>query len=154
LARGEAAAYLGPNHPAYLETLFAAGILGAVFVPLNTRLAAAEVEYCLGDSGARVLIYTGRFAKLADSAAGELEDLSLIAVDEEYERTLSEGTVEPIDEPVAQTEPCMIMYTSGTTGRPKGAVLSHGNLIWNSVNVVVDTDLAHDEVTLVSAPRR
>ncbi|HTJ69738.1 MAG TPA: long-chain fatty acid--CoA ligase [Actinospica sp.] len=146
LQRGEAVAYLGPNHPAYLETLFAAGILGAVFVPLNTRLAPAEVEYCLADSGARVLVHTPNFAGV------KLEDLQLVVVDEEYERVLSEGPAEPIDEPVAQSEPCMIMYTSGTTGRPKGAVLSHGNLTWNSINVVVDTDFAHDEVTLVSAP--
>ena len=152
LGRGEAVAYLGPNHPSYLETLFATGILGAVFVPLNTRLAAAEVGYCLADSGARVLIHTAGFAKLAEAASGESEDLTLIPVDEEYESALASGPAEPIDEPVAQTEPCMIMYTSGTTGRPKGAVLSHGNLTWNSVNVVVDTDFLHDEVTLVSAP--
>ncbi|MBR7830595.1 long-chain fatty acid--CoA ligase [Actinospica sp. MGRD01-02] len=152
LQRGEAVAYLGPNHPAYLETLFAAGLLGAVFVPLNTRLAAAEVEYCLADSGARILIHTAQYARIAEEAGSTQEDLRSIAVDEEYERTLAQGPAEPIDEPVAQSEPCMIMYTSGTTGRPKGAVLSHGNLTWNSLNVVVDTDFRHDEVTLVSAP--
>ena len=156
LRRGETVAYLGPNHPAYLETLFAAGILGAVFVPLNTRLAPAEVEHCLADSGSRVLIHTPGFAKLADAANTQIEDLRLIAVDQEYERLLAgsptEEVPETIDEPISQTDPCMIMYTSGTTGRPKGAVLSHGNLTWNSVNVVVDTDFAHDEVTLVSAP--
>jgi len=156
LRRGETVAYLGPNHPAYLETLFAAGILGAVFVPLNTRLAPAEVEHCLADSGTRLLIHLPGFAKLADAAGTQIEDLLLIAVDEEYEHLLAgsptEEAPETIDEPISQTDPCMIMYTSGTTGRPKGAVLSHGNLTWNSVNVVVDTDFAHDEVTLVSAP--
>ena len=152
LGHGEAVAYLGPNHPAYLETLFAAGILGAVFVPVNTRLAPAEVEYCLRDSGARVLIQTPGFTKSAEAASAELDDVTLLAVDEEYERALGSGPAESLDEPVAQSEPCMIMYTSGTTGRPKGAVLSHGNLTWNSINVVVDTDFAHDEVTLISAP--
>jgi fatty-acyl-CoA synthase len=152
LQHGEAVAYLGPNHPAYLETLFAAGLLGAVFVPLNTRLAAAEVEYCLADSGARILIHTAQYTEIAKKAGSAQEDLRPIAVDEEYERTLAQGPAEPIDEPVAQAEPCMIMYTSGTTGRPKGAVLSHGNLTWNSLNVIVDTDFRHDEVTLVSAP--
>src|SRR5579859_4216622 len=100
LQRGEAVAYLGPNHPAYLETLFAAGILGAVFVPLNTRLAAGEVEYCLADSGARFLIHTPGFAAIAEEAATTLEDLQLISVDEAYERALSGGPADPIDEPV------------------------------------------------------
>lgn len=152
LERGEAVAYLGPNHPAYLETLFAAGILGAVFVPLNTRLAPAELEYCLADSGSRILIHTPDFTKQAEESSASLEDLQLVAVDERYESALSTGPADPIDEPAALADPCMIMYTSGTTGRPKGAVLSHGNLTWNSINVVVDTDLSHGEVTLVSAP--
>nr|MDT0665475.1 AMP-binding protein [Micromonospora sp. DSM 115978] len=56
------------------------------------------------------------------------------------------------DEPVSLEDICMIMYTSGTTGRPKGAVLTHGNVVWNSLNVLVDVDLAGDEVTLVVAP--
>ncbi|MFB7510623.1 AMP-binding protein, partial [Streptomyces broussonetiae] len=51
VARGDRVAYLGPNHPAFLETLFAAGALGAVFVPLNTRLTAQELTYNLSDSG-------------------------------------------------------------------------------------------------------
>ena len=153
LRRGEAVAYLGPNHPAYLETLFAAGMLGAIFVPINTRLAAAEVQYCLGDSGSKILIHTAGFEKLAAEASGGLTvGPALIPVDEDYERAVSSGAAEPIDEPVAQSDPCMIMYTSGTTGHPKGVVLSHGNITWNAVNVVVDTDLAHNEVTLVSAP--
>ena len=156
LGRGDRVAYLGPNHPAYLETLFAAGMLGAVFVPLNTRLAAAELRYCLADSGSTLLVHTEDFAEaaraaVADGADGHGQGGSGAAIG-----LLTGEPPAPrgpgFDEPVGLDDPCMILYTSGTTGRPKGVVLSHGNLTWNAINVVVDTDLARDEVTLVSAP--
>ena len=157
LARGDRVAYLGPNHPAYLETLFAAGLLGAVFVPLNTRLAAAELAYCLTDSGSTLMVHTEDFAAAAGAAAdgvgqgvGHGAGIGLLAA--EAGAVGAVPSTSEFDEPVGLDDPCMILYTSGTTGRPKGAVLTHGNLVWNAVNVVVDTDLAHDEVTLVSAP--
>lgn len=56
IRRGDRIAYLGANHPSFLETLFAAGVLGAVFVPLNTRLAAPEIAHQLADSGAKALM--------------------------------------------------------------------------------------------------
>ncbi|MFE6336555.1 long-chain fatty acid--CoA ligase [Streptomyces sp. NPDC057798] len=156
--RGDRIAYLGPNHPAVLETLFAAGAIGAVFVPLNTRLAAPELAYNLADSGSTVLIHAPEQAAAARAAADEAQVPHRIALQGPgdgapgYEEFLAGGGTAPLDEPVAPDDPCMIMYTSGTTGRPKGAVLSHANIIWNSVNVIVDTDLSGDEVTLVMAP--
>src|ERR1700722_11860141 len=57
VSRGDRVAYLGSNHPALLETMFAAGALGTIFVPLNTRLAAPELAHHLADSGSRVLLY-------------------------------------------------------------------------------------------------
>lgn len=154
--RGDRVAYLGPNHPAFLETLFAAGVLGAVFVPLNTRLAAPELAYNLADSGSTVLVHAPESAEVAAAAAAAAGVSVRIALGGSgpigYEGLLAGGGSEPLDEAVSPDDPCMIMYTSGTTGRPKGAVLSHANIIWNSVNVLVDTDLAGDEVTLVVAP--
>ncbi|MFB7655947.1 MULTISPECIES: long-chain fatty acid--CoA ligase [unclassified Streptomyces] len=156
--RGDRVAYLGPNHPAFLETLFAAGTLGAVFVPLNTRLTTPELAYNLSDSGTTVLVHAPEHAEPARAAAAEAgvrHRISLAGPDDGglgYEELLSDAGTGPLDEPVAPDDPCMIMYTSGTTGRPKGAVLSHANITWNSVNVLVDTDLRSDEVTLVVAP--
>ncbi|MBT2489758.1 long-chain fatty acid--CoA ligase [Streptomyces sp. ISL-96] len=156
--RGDRVAYLGPNHPAFLETLFAVGALGAVFVPLNIRLAAPELAYNLSDSGSTVLIHAPEQAEAAGAAAAEAEVRHRIALDGAgagvigYDELLAGGGTEPLDQTVAPDDHCMIMYTSGTTGRPKGAVLSHANIVWNSVNVLVDTDLAGDEVTLVAAP--
>ncbi|MEW2564969.1 acyl-CoA synthetase [Streptomyces griseorubiginosus] len=151
IRRGDRVAYLGPNHPSYLETLFAAGVLGAVFVPLNTRLAGPEIGYQLSDSGARALVYGPSHAGLVAGLPGSTDVRTYVEVGAEYEQLLA-GPAEPIDEPVTGDDTCIIMYTSGTTGRPKGAMLTHGNLTWNAINVLVDTDLIADERALVSAP--
>ncbi|MFG2730489.1 long-chain fatty acid--CoA ligase [Streptomyces canus] len=152
IRRGDRVAYLGPNHPSYLETLFAAGSLGAVFVPLNTRLAGPEIGYQLSDSGARALVYGPSHAGLVAGLPGSTDVRTYVEVGAEYEQLLAESAAEPIDEPVTADDTCIIMYTSGTTGRPKGAMLTHGNLTWNAINVLVDTDLISDERALVSAP--
>ncbi|MER6249569.1 acyl-CoA synthetase [Streptomyces griseorubiginosus] len=152
IRRGDRVAYLGPNHPSYLETLFAAGVLGAVFVPLNTRLAGPEIGYQLSDSGARALVYGPSHAGLVAGLPGSTDVRTYVEVGAEYEQVLAGSPSEPIDEPVTGDDTCIIMYTSGTTGRPKGAMLTHGNLTWNAINVLVDTDLIADERALVSAP--
>ncbi|MFI8950043.1 long-chain fatty acid--CoA ligase [Streptomyces sp. NPDC053750] len=150
--RGDRIAYLGPNHPSYLETLFAAGTLGAVFVPLNTRLAGPEIAYQLTDSGAKVLVHAPSHAGPVSGLPGATDLRTCIQTGAAYEDALSAAADEPIDETVTPDDTCIIMYTSGTTGRPKGAMLTHANLTWNAVNVLVDHDLIADERALVSAP--
>ncbi|MEV0614064.1 long-chain fatty acid--CoA ligase [Nonomuraea sp. NPDC050404] len=142
--RGERVAFLGANQPAFVETFFAAGLLGAVFVPLNTRLTGPELRFILQDADPALLVLGEE--RDGDGLPGRL----LTAAD--YEDLLASGSPEPIDEPVSQDDVCLIMYTSGTTGRPKGAMLTHANLTWNTVNLLVDVPLAHDEVALVGAP--
>jgi fatty-acyl-CoA synthase len=156
--RGDRIAYLGPNHPAFLETLFAAGTLGAILVPLNTRLAAPELARHLADSGSRTLIHAagqdGLVAELRSSAP--VRDLVALGEpgdgDVSYAGLLVAGSIPDIDEAVGLHDPCLIMYTSGTTGGAKGATLSHGNITWNAINVVVDADFRQDEVALIVAP--
>ena len=149
---GDRVAYLGPNHPAFLETFFATAALGAVFVPLNTRLAAPELTYMLDDSGASVLVFGPEHADVVTRIAERPTLTRRIAVAGEYEQLLAGAPAEPVDVAVALDDTCMIMYTSGTTGHPKGAMLTHGNLTWNCYNLLVDLDLAGDEVALVNAP--
>jgi fatty-acyl-CoA synthase len=146
IRKGDRVAFLGPNHPSFLVTLFACGQLGAVFLPLNTRLTRAELRYQLADSGPRTLVYVR-----SDPAGLGVDDL-IEAEQQAFDDLLMESPAGLIDEPVGLGDLCMIMYTSGTTGRPKGALLTHGNITWNSLNVVVDVDITSDEVTLVSAP--
>ncbi|MBC9718780.1 long-chain fatty acid--CoA ligase [Streptomyces sp. TRM66268-LWL] len=151
--RGDRVAYLGANHPSFLESLFATGLLGAVFVPLNTRLAAPEITYQVADSGARLLLHSPAYAATAETVRAETMPITLLPTGgDAYEELLASSSPQPIDESVALDDTCIIMYTSGTTGRPKGAMLSHGNLTWNAVNVLIDHDLIAEEVALVSAP--
>lgn len=156
VGKGDRVAYLGPNHPAFVETMFAAHVLGAVFVPLNFRLAAPEIDYMLGHSGASVLVYAPECAPVVRAA--ERAPGTVVAVGEPaegelaYEEWLAGGDPAPADTEVALDDVACILYTSGTTGRPKGAMLTHGNLVWNCYNLLVGVDVAGDEVTLVSAP--
>ncbi|MFE7835855.1 long-chain fatty acid--CoA ligase [Streptomyces sp. NPDC057474] len=151
VSRGDRVGYLGPNHPAFLETLFAVSALGAVFVPLNTRLSAREFTYMLEDSGATVLVSGPEHEVTAKAVTDQLR-MRLLLLGDGYEDALAAASDQPVDERVGPEEACIIMYTSGTTGAPKGATLSHGNVIWNCYNVLVDVDIAADEVTLVTAP--
>jgi fatty-acyl-CoA synthase len=138
---GDRVAYLGPNHPAFVETMFATYAAGGIFVPLNARLAAPEIDYLLGHCGARLLIH----------ATPHVTDLPAVSLDD-YETWLAAGDTTPLEVAVAGNDPACILYTSGTTGRPKGAVLTHDNIVWNTYNLLVGVDVAGDEVTLVSAP--
>jgi len=146
IEHGDRVAYLGPNHPTFLESLFATGMLGAIFVPLNWRLAAPELAHMLTDSGARVLIHAPAGMELTPPG------VSTVGIADSYEALVAAASEHPLDEPVRPDETCMILYTSGTTGHPKGAMLTHDNIAWNSFNLLLDVDLSADEVTLVAAP--
>ncbi|MFI6635658.1 AMP-binding protein [Nonomuraea fuscirosea] len=153
---GDRVAYLGRNHVAFVETMFAAHLLGAIFVPLNFRLAAPEIGYMLDHSGATVLIYAPECAETV--LALPVPPPHLVAVgapapgERHYESWLAAGDPTPIDTPVRPDDPALILYTSGTTGRPKGALLTHANLVWNCFNLLLGVDVTSEEVTLISAP--
>ena len=162
VATGDRVAWTGGNHPSALETLFACGQLGAIWVPVNARLATPEAEFVLAHSGASLVVHGRDHGPLADALRDRLTGVrEWIAAEPPvkggadslpYEELLAGADPRPRDEPVSLEDACLIMYTSGTTGRPKGAVLTHGNMTWNAVNQFMGMDFSQDERTLALAP--
>ncbi|MDA8183126.1 MAG: acyl-CoA synthetase [Acidimicrobiales bacterium] len=155
---GDRVGYLGMNHPAFLETMFAASRLGAIFVPLNFRLTGPEITFICEDAGLHTLVADAAHQQLADSVRSDLSVRRLVSSEAARPgwESLDElvGAHDPIEaaDEVDADEVAVIMYTSGTTGRPKGAMLTHANLWWNNVNGMLTLDVMEDDVTLVAAP--
>ena len=146
--RGDRIAFLGANHPATIVVMLACLRLGAIFIPLNWRLTPAELDYQLTLAEVTRLYVA---PTMADTAAELRVDVPQETVRWDDTATSARVSVVPAAE-VDGDEPAFLLFTSGTTGRPKGAVLSHANLLWNSFNLLLNTDLTADDVTLVTAP--
>src|SRR3954451_18833902 len=160
-AAGDRVAMLMGNRPEYVEALLAANRLGAIGVPVNFRLAAGEIAYILEKPGATALFVDELGAETGEQAVNQVShDVELIGLDDaestapsRYSAVLEEGhdAIPPIDVP--EDSPALIMYTSGTTGRPKGAVLTHMILLSQSVVLMRAYQLMEsDEVNLVASP--
>src|SRR5699024_4198299 len=142
-----------------LETLFACAKIGAIFVPINFRLSADEVEYIVRDSSGSIFIYDHRLVQVADAIDERIDTLHYIVQvgtghdrHINYEQLLAnQSTEEPIHD-ITLEDTHMMIYTPGTTGRPKGALLTHGNTVWNAINAIVDISIESDDVTLTVAP--
>jgi fatty-acyl-CoA synthase len=157
--RGDRVGYLGLNHPAFFETMFAAARIGAIFVPLNFRLTGPELSFIINDAGVHSLVVDADHRRVIDSVRGELPVRNYLAVEGEvgdgwtaYEVVLGSHQAISLVEPGDPEGVAVIMYTSGTTGRPKGAMLTHANLWWNNTNVLHMMDLLASDVILVVAP--
>jgi fatty-acyl-CoA synthase len=153
---GDVVALLSYNCPELLETIFAANRLGAIAMPINWRLAAPEVRYILEHSGAAALVCDEALADLGAEAA---EDLPLIracvapAPPEGWTPLAELRTGDP-GPPVLATADDVhrLMYTSGTTGRPKGVMLTHGNLAWKNLAHIVELGFTRDDLGLACGP--
>ena len=136
VGKGDRIAYLGKNHPLYFELLVAAAKLGAVMTPVNWRLAPPEVAYIVGDSQARVLIVGEGFGELLAQVRPHLEHLGTVLGLDTGDPQLTDyrtwRDTFPADDPrvaVGPGDDALQLYTSGTTGRPKGAVMTHGSIL-------------------------
>lgn len=156
---GDRVAFLGENSPEFLLTMFGTVRLGAVFVPVNTRLAGPEIAHVLSDSGARVLIHDPGFdARLEGVAAGE-KPAHVIRTGVSgrdgapgLTRAIEGVSAIPASVPSDGDAPAAIIYTSGTTGRAKGAVLTHDNLTSVALNTIIDYDVMSTDVALMISP--
>lgn len=158
---GDRVAYLGVNAVSVFETFFATWLLGAIAVPLNYRLAGAEIRSMLADCGARVLVHSADADALLAAAAPLPESVRrVLAVGPaggppgalDYETEIAAGPPLHTPPPVALDDPAILLYTSGTTGRPKAAVLTHANLTWNTVNQLAHVDVLSTDRALCVAP--
>jgi fatty-acyl-CoA synthase len=158
VCEGDRVGFLGFNQPAFLETLFAAARLGAIFVPLNFRLSGPELSYIIGNAGVHSLIVDAPHRPVIDAIRAELPCRRFFSADQPAAGWPAVSGLIAEHQPirsgvaVAADTVAVIMYTSGTTGRPKGAMLTHGNLWWNNVNVLHSYDVRQDEVSLLVAP--
>src|SRR3712207_4869084 len=148
---GDRVAVLGLNGLEVWEAYLAGVRLGAVVVPVNFRLVADEVAYVLSDSGAVALVVDTALAEVAAKAREQAPGVrTVLTIGADYEDALAAAGTEPLDVEVDEGAAAFIMYTSGTTGRPKGAVLTHRNLLMHVFSQV--THLGVDPSDRVAVP--
>src|SRR6202795_1603973 len=158
VGRGDRVAILSLNRPDYLVLLYACARLGAMLVPLNWRLAVAEQVFILSDASVKVLVLEQAFADVLPALEKSLPDASTIGLDFEpprgiaFDTLLAQARGDGRNPHTDLTCPLLIVYTSGTTGRPKGAVLRQEALLWNGIMSQHMHGLTSDDHVLTVLP--
>jgi fatty-acyl-CoA synthase len=161
--KGDRVAVLLYNSNVYVEVYFGLAKLGAILVPLNFRLKGPELEFILKDSGSETLIFGEEFVDVVTSIKPHIfvKESNYISVGEtipswamNYEKAIeSKSRQEPqVGGAIGWEDPHIIMYTSGTTGLPKGAILSHRKTFFNVLNADIFYGLTPNDVFLITRP--
>jgi len=154
VTRGDRVAVLALNTTDTLEVQFACGRLGAVMVPLNTRLTVPELQFIVGDAAPMVMIHDSDLAETALTVAKlcSVASALLLGPGGSYEAAISGAKPLQEFEDVSLDDISTIMYTSGTTGLPKGAIITHGMTFWNCVNLGGPAYISPSSVLLTVLP--
>ncbi len=158
--KGDKVAVLFTNGMEIMECYFALAKIGAVMVPLNFRLTGRELIYQINQSDAKGIIFNDMFMKNITAIKSDLsQGLHYIcAGDKEikgataYEQLVKDSPSKEPHIPVNEDDPAIIMYTSGTTGKPKGAVLTHKNQLMDAINFLIEINLRSDDRALCVTP--
>ncbi len=159
VGKGDRVAYVAPNTHAQLESFYAVPQIGAVLVPINYRLSAEDIAYIVEHSGARVLCVHADQLATVDSVRDQLTGVEhFVALEgaregwQDYESMLaaSSGAYTPPE--IAETDLLTINYTSGTTARPKGVMITHRNAYLNSIGTLLHAPIEIDQRYLWTLP--
>jgi acyl-CoA synthetase (AMP-forming)/AMP-acid ligase II len=151
--RGDRVAFLDKNHPACLEVLFAAASIGAVTTVVNWRLAGDELAHVLDDSRPRLLFVGDELRPAAEAAAGRAPGLErVVVVGDDYESLLAAASPAQADADIDESATALVIYSSGTTGRPKGVLLSQRALANHAVNLAPAFPFSDGDANLVCMP--
>jgi long-chain acyl-CoA synthetase len=158
LAKGERIAVAMPNSLEFFATYWATVLSGGVIVPINTRLRAEEMQYVIENANARALVVHKQVWAAVEPALVKRAEQPLITVDFQQdgqatwaEALQGDGSAGQAER-VGEEDLAVIAYTSGTTGQPKGAMMNHGNLLFNVKNCLVAHSFRHEDVHLLVVP--
>lgn len=150
---GDRIAVLAQNDLHTIALFFGAQRIGAIIVPINYRLTTREVHHILQDSAAKVLFYQTENSGVVNGIPGDDRPTHSLPFDLLFDWVAGPTPAEKIPaHEVLPEHPVMILYTSGTTGSPKGAVLTHKMLFWNSINTTLRLNLSQDDCAVIFLP--
>ncbi|WP_458690098.1 fatty-acid--CoA ligase FadD5 [Nocardia tengchongensis] len=157
---GDRVVLLALNYTEYIEAVMGINALGAIAVPVNFRLTPPEVAYIVADSGAKAVVTDSVLQPLAVGVAGQIPELSTVVVINGqsgdgvlgYDDALAEPGEPHAPLDIPEDTPCLIMYTSGTTGSPKGAVLTHANMNAQALTCIRAMEITPDSIGFCTSP--
>ena len=150
---GDRVSILANNSVVYLDLFYGCAKIGAIFTPLNWRLAVPELVYIVNNCTPKVLLYDADFAEMAQEMKPDLSVDRFVDMAGYATAVATQSPTEPTRHPEINAEtPHCILYTSGTTGRPKGAVIPQRQVLWNCINTAISWGLTEHDVSPVFTP--